>query len=199
MFNWGQNYEKIIEECIRLRQEYSILAKTCDTRFANSKRYVFINLLKDLKPVISCLKATQIKAIDGNAKDRQKGSEAAALSAKISNAKFLFRLSCLADLYNQYGVIVNIVQTVNLLPHERQEMFDAAVQKMRRMAAAVDSHESCPDDEEQRKICYWPFYHSALQTFEEKSEIHGVAVIDNIEVQGAIGANKNAIHNTAEK
>ena len=190
LFNWGQNYEKIIEECIRLRQEYSILAKTCDTRFANSKRYVFINLLKDLKPVISCLEATQIKAIDGNAKDRQKGSEAAALSAKISNAKFLFRLSCLADLYNQYGVIVNIVQTVNLLPHERQEMFDAAVQKMRQMAAAVDSHESCPDDEEQRKICYWPFYHSALQTFEKKSEIHGVAVIDNIEVQGAIGANQ---------
>ena len=69
-------------------------------------------------------------------------------------------------------------------------MFDAAVQKMRQMAAAVDSHESCPDEEEQRKICYWPFYHSALQTIEEKSEIHGVAVIDNIEVQGAIGANQ---------
>ncbi len=43
---------------------------------------------------------------------------------------------------------------------------------------------------EQAKICCLPFYHSALQTFQESSEKHGVAVIDNTEVQAAIGANK---------
>jgi hypothetical protein len=62
-------------------------------RFANSKRLVFINMIKDLEPVVSCLQNTQMEAIAGDAKKRQKGSDDAALSSSILNTRFLLRLT----------------------------------------------------------------------------------------------------------
>ena len=89
LFNWGQNYEKLVDECTKFKQRLTNLAKTCETRFSNSKRLVFINLIKDLEPVISCLQNAQMEAITGDAKKHQKGSDAAALSSSILNARFL--------------------------------------------------------------------------------------------------------------
>ena len=99
LFNWGKNYEKLVDECTKSKQRLTNLAKTCETRFANCKRLVFINLIKDLEPVISCPQNAQLEAIAGDAEKRQKGSDAAALSSSILHAKFLLRLTGLANIY----------------------------------------------------------------------------------------------------
>ncbi|CAB4030237.1 Hypothetical predicted protein [Paramuricea clavata] len=89
----GADYEKLVEECEKFKQQLTLnLAKTCETRFVNSKRLVFINMIKDLEPVVSCLQNTQMGAIDDDAKKRQKGSDAAALSSSILNTRKESRL-----------------------------------------------------------------------------------------------------------
>jgi hypothetical protein len=37
----------------------------------------------------------------------------------ICNVKFVLRLSGITDIYEKYGELVNVVQKVNSLPHER--------------------------------------------------------------------------------
>lgn len=97
------------------------------TRAQSSKfiNFVFINL-------ISFLQNAQIKALAGDAK--KKGSYAAALLSSILNVTFLLRLTGLANIYSEYGILVNKVQGVNFLSHERLEEFELANDKLKKMA-----------------------------------------------------------------
>ena len=193
LHNWGQNYEKLLAAAADLEQKLYSLTKTSDTRFANSKRYVFINFITDIKMILSCLdKEHQDSRKDGaTTKERKKGSDAAALKGKIHNMKFMLRLSGEADIYNQYGIIINILQSVNLLPHERLAKFQSAVQRMAKMAECIN-HETCGES------CYWPYYHQALVSLSEKSEIHEVIVIDAHSSRASVGANTTRAQTTQE-
>ena len=54
-FNWGKNYEMLIETYNELDIALANLNKFCDTRFANSVRFVFINIKKDFAAIKKCL------------------------------------------------------------------------------------------------------------------------------------------------
>ena len=44
-FNWGKSYEELMDASAELEVKFVGLSKTCQTRFANSKRLVFINII----------------------------------------------------------------------------------------------------------------------------------------------------------
>ncbi|CAB4009077.1 Hypothetical predicted protein [Paramuricea clavata] len=77
--------------------------------------------------------------------------QARELKGKILNVHFLLNLSGLADAYEQFGAVVNVAQMVQLLPHERYEMFMEA--KIR---------------------CLWPLNHEDKKTLKDKNEIRVV-------------------------
>ena len=109
MFNWGQNYERLIEACDALKLTLASLTKTSDTCFANSKRFIFMNFLQDLPAIKSCLEDACIAAEQTNASstERKKGDDAARLKTKLHNQQFLLRVAGEADLYNCYGIMTN--------------------------------------------------------------------------------------------
>ena len=94
--------------------------KFSDTRFANSRRLVYRNIHHDMQAIISCLEEKKIEAAQDptNAAKRKGSDEAKQLLGKVLNARFSLTLSGCADIYSQYGVIVNVVQQVSLLPHQ---------------------------------------------------------------------------------
>ena len=44
--------------------------------------------------------------------------------------QFLLNLSGLADVYGQFGAVVNVAQMFYLLPHERYELYMKDVEKL---------------------------------------------------------------------
>ena len=148
-FNWGANYEKFREATALFKLTLSNLVNFSDTRFANSKRKVFKNIHYQFAAIISCLD-DQVKAGVQNrsgceASDtrvREKADKAMELKGKILNLSFLLNLSGLVDIYEQFGVIVQVTQMVTLLPHERLDMYTKAVNRMKNMALAQD-HKDC--------------------------------------------------------
>ena len=75
----------------------------------------------------------------------------------IKNKRFCMHLSGLADIYNMFGLFVNVVQKVNVLPHER---YDNAIQVLDTMAKMkkLSSHEKCDNES-----CLWPSYHKDVK------------------------------------
>ena len=53
----------------------------------------------------------------GSSEDRKKGQLISEILGKIFPLKFCIRLSGSCDIYERFGEGINIVQTVNILPH----------------------------------------------------------------------------------
>lgn len=125
LFNWGANYEKLVKATVLWKLHIRSLVGFSETRFANSRRQVYINIHHEFPAIISCLEEQILDGVKRNsdARAREKAHKARELKGKILNVYFLFLLSGLADLYGQFGVVVNIAQMVHLLPHERYELF----------------------------------------------------------------------------
>ena len=60
---------------------------------------------------------------DCNSNQKKKTETADELEGKIYNYMFLLSLSALIDIYSVYSAITNILQIVNILPHERMDKF----------------------------------------------------------------------------
>ena len=103
-FNWGANYEKFREATALLRLTFSNLVNFSDTRFANSEKRVFKNILHQFEPIITCLEY-QVRNGDDNranieeadSKLRDKGAKAKEL-LEILNEEFLFTMSDLTNI-----------------------------------------------------------------------------------------------------
>ena len=120
MFNWGQNCEKLVEASIIWKLHLKDLVNFSETRFANIRRQVYINNHHDLKAIVTCLE-DKIKQSDQqpwNGKLSEKARVAKQILGKLLNLQSLLRLAGYADVYAQYGKIINVTQIVNLLPHE---------------------------------------------------------------------------------
>ena len=98
-FNWGLNYEQFVDAGQDLGEDITNLAKTCETRFANSKHHVFLNVLKNLRTIVKCLQNTQEECRDEGSRERQKASEAASMEGRLMNATTLLQLSAVADVH----------------------------------------------------------------------------------------------------
>ena len=102
-FNWGKNYEQLVEACQILGQELANPVMYSATRFASSVRKVYMNFRKDYAAIVHCLERTKTEMRDGDSRSRQKAAEAEQLLNYICNVKFVLRLSGLIDIYDKYG------------------------------------------------------------------------------------------------
>ena len=56
--------------------------------------------------------------------------------------QFLLNLSGLADVYEQFGALVNFAQMFHLLPHERYELYMKDVERLD-MIKCLSDHRKC--------------------------------------------------------
>ena len=187
-FNWGANYEKFREATAVWKLSLSNLVNFSETRFANSKRKVFKNIHHEFAPIISCLE-DQVKDAErnmsaleaANSRVRDKGAKAKELLGRILNTDFLLSLSGLTDIYENFGAIVQITQMVHLLPHERLDLYNTAVQRLTDMGHCQD-HQDCARyaKESDKKKCLWPLNHEDKKTLKENGKIRGLPIKNQV-------------------
>ena len=192
LFNWGANYEKMVEATALWKLKLVNLVTFSETRFANSRRRVYQNIHHQLAPVMTCLD-NHVKAAERNrwaleaadSKVRERGDAAKELIGKICNVKFLLSLSGLADVYDQYGAVVNVAQMVHLLPHERMDLFNQAVNILSKMADCLEDHSKCAGlcKPGSKVKCLWPLNHKDKTTMVEKKQIMGLDIHNQYEVR----------------
>ena len=195
-FNWGAAHERYLDAGKELQEQDEIttvtpLATTCETRFANSKRHIFLKTHKNLPTIIKSLQDIQIENMDGYSKEKQKANDAASLEGRILNAKTLLELSCLCDIYDVFGELINACQIVNLLPYERLEKVDYFISYMNDMISSCGDHEKCLTTRvriNKGDFCYWKVFHKEKKSFMEKKEINGIPILDIAPHRAGIGA-----------
>ena len=180
-FNWGANYEKFREASAAWKLTLKNLANFSETRFANSKRKVFMNILHQLGPIISVLEEQVLAAAKNRSgleaaisAVREKGDKAKELLGKIFNEDFILLLSGTADIYEIFGVAVQAAQSVHLLPHERLDLFDRTVALMKSMGDTLD-HKDCPQPKPGRK-CLFAHSHADKKSLQETRTIRGLKI-----------------------
>ena len=126
------------------------------------------------------------QAAGASARDREKADKAAGLLSRIQNLKFLLLLALICDVYKHFGACINLLQKVNVLPHERFDKFEqGCIQRFELMEACVESA-ICPcsrDDqgeaeEEGLSRCSWPLLHKMLKQYRADGHVAGVLIPD---------------------
>ena len=107
---------------------------------------------------------------------RNKGDKAKELKSKLLNEEFMLLLSGTTDIYEQFGVAVQISQSVHLLPHERLDQFQKAVANMKSMSKSLD-HKDCPEVEPGKK-CLFAQSHADKKSLKETNTIRGLSVVE---------------------
>ena len=107
---------------------------------------------------------------------RNKGDKAQELKSKLLNEEFMLLLSGTTDIYEQFGVAVQISQSVHLLPHERLDQFQKAVARMKSMSKILD-HKDCPEVEPGKK-CLFAQSHADKKSLKETNTIRGLSVVE---------------------
>ena len=93
-FNWGKNYELLVDTCHEIEMNMAQLVTFQTTRFANSIRLVVINLRADYEAVVLCLLKIQDsvgeQALIAGGKSSQECCEVYESSCCSSGELFLF-------------------------------------------------------------------------------------------------------------
>ena len=187
-FNCGKSYEKLIDTSAELEVKFVRWNKSCQMRFANSKRLVFINIMKSLCVIMPCLQKHQLW---NESSYKQKwANEAANLEGLLFNGMCLLHIAGEGGLYNVYVHLINVVQKVQL--HILKETsFDKEVEELKQNTLHTD-HSQCPEE------CYWPQYHSAVTIYLGDSSIMGVPVTHSKPYRGALGVNMTHLQSKHE-
>ena len=102
LFNWGANYEKFREASSLWKLSIKNLVTFSATRFANSRRKVYINIHHSFAPIITCLEEAIMeeqrlnlkKETSENAnKIKEKAAKCREVKGKIMNVRFQLTLS----------------------------------------------------------------------------------------------------------
>ena len=92
LFNWGANFEKLVEATNLWKLKLLSLVTFSETRFANSRRKVYQHIHHEFAPIMTCLR-DQIRAGErnrtaleaANSRVREKADQAVELQGKILN------------------------------------------------------------------------------------------------------------------
>ena len=78
------------------------LVRTSETRFANSKPFLFIKVLDNVPTIAHCLENRQIQNKEGDARAKAKANDAASLQGRLLNGTTLLEIASLCDIYYQW-------------------------------------------------------------------------------------------------
>ena len=143
-------------------------------------RAVFDTLIDDYGAVVKCLEDI-VECEDDGSEARKRSDEAKGILRKICSKSFVLKLSSTSDVYENFGMIANQCQVVDLLPHERYDNVMDAVDTFDKMLECID-HTECVklQGASNEKKCLWPRYHSCLEAL-KNSKFKGVAVKKDFE------------------
>ena len=94
IFHWGANYEKLVEATVLWKLHLRNLVGFSETRFANSRRQVYVNIHHEFPAIMTCLEQQIIDDIGKSAsvKVREIKEKPRDLKGKILNVR-CFRLT----------------------------------------------------------------------------------------------------------
>ena len=149
-YQWGNQYEHLKKSAEELDIAMRNLQNFSDTRFANSKRNVFLNIFLMIKPILSALEddvmretvnRSGLEASDPQI--RKRGLKARQLRGSIFDKQTLLLLAGTVDIYLKFGSIVNVVQEFKLFPHHRYDKFLSTLDKLKEVITHLQV-EDCP-------------------------------------------------------
>ena len=73
----------------------------------------------------------------GTSQNKSKAKDLSCIQEKMFNLKFVLELSGSCDIYIRFGHAVNVLQTVNMLPHVRFDTFVEIVSGLKTMATTI--------------------------------------------------------------
>ena len=118
-----------------------------ETRFPNYASVVLYGFKENYYPALigSLVELEETGLLNtATANDVKKADQAAGLLILIYSLEFVFLFSAVCDLFTHFGKFVNILQIVNMLPHEKYDMFEEGCRdKFKEMVDCVDP-KSCP-------------------------------------------------------
>ena len=177
-FSWGKNYQALVDKCELLEMSMRNLKVFSTTRFPNSVRALFDTLIDVFKPVVNCLRDIIENNKGSSKEEKNRSDDAKAILRKIVNKSFILQLSGTSDIYENFGHVANICQTVDLLPHER---FDNVMERIGYFDVMLRSisHDNCKETDPATNIqitkCHWPRYHACLESL-KTDKFMGVVV-----------------------
>jgi hypothetical protein len=93
-----------------------------ETKFANYVRLVYCSFNEDYTGLVRTFTEVIERLKVGNSEDVKKSREIFSVQGKILNLKFGLELSGL-DVYNKFGHMIKILQTVSMLPLVKFDKF----------------------------------------------------------------------------
>jgi hypothetical protein len=133
---------------------------------------VTINLREDYHIVIKSLLDIESDLQDkAGTQNKDNLADARRLLKEMHNKDFCLKLSGISDVYEIFGEIANIVQTVNLLPFERYDRCLNTVDKFEKMKENM-KHEQCLIT----GVCQWPLFHKDIEILENDGLYMGAKV-----------------------
>ena len=105
----------------------------------------------------------------------------------MANEKFLLSLAASGDIYFHYGRIIEILQKVNLLPHQRMEKFNTAIEVFKAMKESFEDHEICKKQNPKLEgfNCNWSRFHEDIDTLTKDGKIMDVIILDKHQIKAA--------------
>ena len=180
--NYGKLFEHFFEVCQELTElGYDVHFKFprffSETKFANYVRLVYCSFREDYPGLVRTFNEVVDRLKLGTSEDRNKAKEISNIQGKILNLKFVLQLSGSCDIYNRFGHGINILQTVNMLPHTKFDQFvDVVTSGLSSMADTVDP-KLCPCDQNVNSDkCLWPLLHKDLREVATKLTYRGVTI-----------------------
>ena len=141
-FNWGKNYQALVEKCDQLEMCLRNLKVFSTTRFPNSVHAVFDTLIDDFKPVVDCLRDIIANNTGSSKEEKSRSDDAKAILRNIVKKNCVLQLAGTSDIYENFGHVANICQIVDILPHERYNSVMKNINHLNFMLSSI-SHDNC--------------------------------------------------------
>ena len=206
---WGQNWHYFFGVCEEMEKQDDYDFKSyrpcsfSETKFANSAALVYKKFRSVYPALLVTLEKVKEDFYEGKSTEKEKAEKADEVQGGIMNYLFGLSLSAANDAYDKVGAISNVLQIVDILPHERYDKFKRLLDRLNEMAAHINLGD-CPcqeeedredeeDKEEQEeehdelditlaakgeeeKVCYWPSLHKDTKEVLQKGKYRGVVL-----------------------
>ena len=206
---WGMEWDHFFRVCQELSEQEDFELKMyrptnfSETKFANSAAIVY-NKFREVYPaLVITLEQVKEDLYNGNSTEREKAKKADDVQAGILNYMFGLSLYVCVGIYKIYGAISNILQIIDILPHDRMDLFYKLIRQMKDMKANLIV-EDCPcmmfvselgvvedfmtnkvaSDKEKvetckgilAEVCLWPALHKDIREVLVKGSYRGVVL-----------------------
>lgn len=130
--NWGYEYHHFFKVVLELAAggvdiTFRMPRFFSETRFPNYSYQVFSGFLENFQAIVILLTEVQEAGLqdEASAHAKDKADKAAGFQAQILNGRFMLQLALITDVYLHYGRSVDVLQIVNIFPHEKFDRFQS--------------------------------------------------------------------------